>query len=137
MAIPRIQRNHRRGAAAVEFAIVAPIFFLMVLVIIEFGRLIMVQQVITNASREGARRAVVEGATVTDVQTVVNDYMDAASLADAEITVTPNPSSVGFGQPVTVTIEIAYSDVSWLTAPMFLGDTDLSATSVMRRETIP
>ena len=46
------------GVAAVEFAIVAPIFFMLVIGIIEVGRAIMVQQVLINASRVGARRAV-------------------------------------------------------------------------------
>ncbi len=45
-------RRNRRGAAAVEFAIVAPVFFLLVFGMIEYGRMVMVQQVITNASRE-------------------------------------------------------------------------------------
>ena len=43
----------RRGVATVEFAIVAPLFFLLVLGCIEFGRALMVQQMLTNASRVG------------------------------------------------------------------------------------
>ncbi len=42
----------------VEFAIVAPIFFLLIFGMIEFGRVVMVQQLLTNASREGARLGV-------------------------------------------------------------------------------
>ncbi|MGB6041722.1 MAG: TadE family protein, partial [Pirellulales bacterium] len=53
-------RKKRRGVAAVEFALVAPLFVLMVMGMIEVGRAIMVQQVLTNASREGARRAVLD-----------------------------------------------------------------------------
>ncbi len=45
-----------------EFAIVAPIFFMMIMGMLELGRAVMVQQVITNASREGARVAVLDGA---------------------------------------------------------------------------
>ena len=56
-------RKKRRGAAAVEFAVVAPIFLLLVFGMIEYGRMVMVQQVLTNASREGARCAVLDGAT--------------------------------------------------------------------------
>ena len=32
---------------------------------IEYGRMVMVQQILTNASREGARAAVLDGATTT------------------------------------------------------------------------
>ena len=54
----RSDRRKKRGAAVVEFAIVAPLFILLVFGMIEFGRMVMVQQVLTNASREGARLAV-------------------------------------------------------------------------------
>jgi Flp pilus assembly protein TadG len=39
-----------------EFAVVAPVFFLMVVGFLEFGRALMVQQVLINASRVGARQ---------------------------------------------------------------------------------
>lgn len=45
----------QRGAAAVEFAAVAPIFVLLLFGMLEFGRMVMVQQILTNATREGAR----------------------------------------------------------------------------------
>ncbi len=47
-----------------EFAVVAPLFLVFVFGMIEYGRMVMVQQVITNASREGARRAVLDGASI-------------------------------------------------------------------------
>lgn len=49
--------NSNTGAAAVEFAIVAPLLFVLLFGIIEFGALLYNQAVITNASREGARYA--------------------------------------------------------------------------------
>jgi hypothetical protein len=64
---PQSRPNRRRGAAVVEFAVIAPLFFMMVFGIIEFGRALMVQQILTNASREGARRAIVEGATESEI----------------------------------------------------------------------
>ncbi len=130
-------RKKRRGAAAVEFAVVAPVFFLFVFGIIEYGRMVMVQQVITNASREGARAAVLDGATNTSVQAVVTQYLSAGSVSGATITITPtNPADALFGDPVTVSVDILFSQVSWLPSPMYLGGTTLSATTVMRRETV-
>ena len=64
----RSYRKKRRGAAAVEFAVVAPIFLLLVFGMIEYGRMVMVQQVLTNASREGARVAVLDGSTAQQVR---------------------------------------------------------------------
>ena len=44
-----------RAQAMVEFAIVAPILFLMLLGIIEVGRMIFLYSAVTNASREAVR----------------------------------------------------------------------------------
>ena len=49
--------KQHRGAAMVEFAIVAPLLFVLLFGIIEFGVILYDQAVITNASREGARWA--------------------------------------------------------------------------------
>lgn len=134
---PPRRRPNRRGAAVVEFAIVAPVFFLLIFGMIEYGRMIMVQQVITNASREGARRAVLDGASYGDVQQTVEDYLRSGGINGENLTVTPNPpSNAGFGEPVTVTVTVPFDQVSWLPSPMFLGGTDMSATTVMRRESV-
>lgn len=129
--------NARRGASAVEFAIVAPIFFLVVLGIVEFGRMSMVQQIITNAAREGARVGVLDGSTFDSVNTKVQQYLSAAAIKGAKVNVNPNPpSSAGFDQPVSVSVSIPFSDVSWLPSPFFLKKTTLTANAVMRRETV-
>ena len=121
----------------VEFAVVAPLFFLMVFGMIEFGRMVMVQQIITNASREGARMAVLDGATTTAVNTAVQNYLQGASVRNAQVAVNPNPpTNAGYGEPVTVTVSVNFDQVSWLPSPMFLGGTALSAATVMRRETV-
>jgi Flp pilus assembly protein TadG len=133
----RLFRRKRRAAAAVEFAIVAPLFFLLVFGLIEYGRMVMVQQIITNASREGARTAVLDGATTSGVQTAVNNYLTSGSVSGATVTVDPNPpTSAQYGDPVTVTVSVPFSQVSWLPSPMYLGGKTLTSTTVMRRETM-
>ena len=110
----------------------------MILGMIEFGRMVMVQQVITNASREGARVAVLDGSTGLEVSNSVSTYLENARISGAEVTVDPTePSSAGYGDPVTVTVAIPFSQVSWLPSPMLIGgDTELTASTVMRRETV-
>ncbi|WP_315858849.1 TadE/TadG family type IV pilus assembly protein [Blastopirellula sediminis] len=135
----RLYRSYRTGAAVVEFAIVAPLFFLLVFGMIEYGRMVMVQQVITNASREGARRAVLDGATTTEVVAAVEEFLNQASVSgpNLEIRVSPDPpSSAENGDPVGVTVIVPFSDVSWIPSPMYLGGTTLEAKTVMRREGI-
>ena len=136
--LDRENRSHRRkrwGAAAVEFAVVAPIFLLLVFGIIEFGRAIMVQQMLTNASREGARLAVLDGSTTAQIETTVENYL--ATIQGETIAVNPNPpGNAGFGDPVSVTVSVGFDQVSWLPSPMFLSGRNLSATTVMRRESV-
>ena len=44
-----------------EFALVAPIFFLMLFALLDFGRYVYYVQILNNAAREGARYAIVHG----------------------------------------------------------------------------
>ena len=129
-------RKKRRGAAVVEFAVVAPIFLLFVFGLIEYGRMVMVQQVLTNASREGARVAVLEGSTDADVVTAVVSYCAASriTITEDDVSIPQDPATAGNGDPVAVTVGVAFRDVSWLPSPMYLGAAQLSATSVMRKE---
>jgi len=130
-------RSNRRGAAVVEFAVVAPVFITLVFGMIEYGRMVMVQQMLTNAAREGARMGVLDGATTAAVQSAVTSYLASATVSGATVTVSPNPpSSAGYGEPVSVTVTVPFSQVSWIPTPMFLNGTTLKAVSVMRRETV-
>ncbi|MBS1113452.1 MAG: tadE-like family protein [Nitrospirae bacterium] len=75
--------QRQNGAAAVELAILLPFLAVLVFGIIEVGLLLYNQQVITNASREGARAAIVghcPGAvgiirkTDAEIAQIVTDY---------------------------------------------------------------
>jgi hypothetical protein len=56
-------RAAARGQALVEFALVAPLLFLMLFGIITFGTWVFYQQQLTNAAREAARYAAIHSAT--------------------------------------------------------------------------
>lgn len=71
-----------RGASAVEFALVLPLLMVITFAIIEFGMLLYDKAVITNASREGARAAIVYNTngsaysplSASDIKTIVKSY---------------------------------------------------------------
>jgi len=141
----RLCRRNRRGAAAVEFAVVAPLFFLLVFGMIEFGRMVMIQQILTNASREGARVAVLDGATESEVLDAVDAYMLTASVQGVQTDLIAIDDQSGaekdfaladYGDAIRVSVSVPFDQVSWLPSPMFLGGNTLSATTVMRRETV-
>jgi Flp pilus assembly protein TadG len=74
--------RNQRGAALVEAAITLPIILLISVGIFEFGRAYQTWQVLTNAAREGARMAVINGSTDVDVTARVRSYMQAGSLSN-------------------------------------------------------
>lgn len=56
----RLRRNrHGRGQALVEFALVIPIFLLVLIALFDLGRAVFAYNTLTNAAREGARMAIV------------------------------------------------------------------------------
>ena len=61
-------RGDDRGAAAVEFALLLPVVFLIIAGIVDFGTVFFTKIELTNAAREGARAAVVTGTSVANVQ---------------------------------------------------------------------
>jgi Flp pilus assembly protein TadG len=120
--------------AAVEFAIVAPLFFMLVVGIIEVGRALMVQQVLINASRVGARQAVTLSSTQAAVIDAASDYSEGVGISGVDVVVTPDPAVADPGDAITVSVAINFSEVTWLPAPWIMGGTRLSSSSVMRKE---
>ncbi len=60
------RRRRSRGQTLVEFALVAPWFFLLLFAIIEGGRFVFFYEVLNNATREGARYAIIHGSNAAD-----------------------------------------------------------------------
>jgi Flp pilus assembly protein TadG len=115
----RKKRTTRSGVAAVEFALVAPIFFLLVFGLIEFGRMMMVQQALTNGAREGSRVAVMPNTkNGADVEAAIRDYLQSvmanANTGEVRVTVPGNLGTVTSGATLTVSVEVDYLDVSWV-----------------------
>jgi Flp pilus assembly protein TadG len=135
MPVVQAQGHPRRpGAAIVEFAVVVPVLVVLVFGMIEFSRLMMVEQILDNAAREGCRRAVMDNATTSDVTTTATNYLTNSGISGETVTVSPDPSTASAGTAITVLVSVPFNNVSWLPVPMFLGGTTISASVVMRRE---
>lgn len=87
------QSTERSGAATVETALVLPIFFMVMLGLVEIGRAFMVSQLLTNAAREGARVAIMNNSTNAEVSNTVADI--------AQRTIGVNPADVAVNIIVT------------------------------------
>src|SRR6266851_3660564 len=70
---PRARKwTQRSGAVAVEFAIVAPVLLLLVFGSIDFGRSIMVLDLLSHAARTGCRTGVLAGNGNNEINSAVS-----------------------------------------------------------------
>ena len=86
---------------------IMPMILLISVGIFEFGRAYQTSQVLTNAAREGARLAVIDGRTDGDVRARVNKYVTdggLTALTDANIQVNRTVALTGTATASSVTI---------------------------------
>ena len=128
----------RRGATSVEFAIVSPILFLFVMASFQFGGMMMVQNVLTAAAREGGR--VASFSSTSSSQTVVTAVQDRLSLGGVDpdliaIVVSPTTlSDLAKGAEVSVTVSGQTSQLAFLWPDDMASDHTLSTTITYNRE---
>jgi Flp pilus assembly protein TadG len=137
----KVAWKNQTGASAVEFAIVLPILVLLVFGIIEFSVALYDKAMITNASREGARAAIVfrvPPVTDDEITNVVNTYLGNNLItfggpATPITTVTRNGSNPG--DELKVVVVYTYT---FLLIPSFVtslsGGINMMAETVMRME---
>lgn len=70
----RIGRDDR-GAAIVEFALVAPTMILLVMGLFELGHTMYVQSIVNGALQEAARDSTIENANIGDITKMARDRM--------------------------------------------------------------
>jgi len=127
-------RRSRSGAAIIEFALLAPVLFMLILGMIEFGRVLMVAQLLTDAAREGGRQAVLAGSNTDKVTSTVDTFLTNAGVNGAHTAVSPDPATANQGDAITVTVTVPASAISWLPTPIFTAGQTLGGSVVMRKE---
>jgi len=142
----------RRGISAVECAILAPLFTLLALGAVDVGQFANVYQKVSDASREGARTAARFGTgTTAQVEAAVMDYLEQAApdvppstlAAATDVTVTGaggvaivggSLTTMPTGSQVQVQVTLRYDPVRWISGISELNGSELTATTMMRRE---
>jgi Flp pilus assembly protein TadG len=84
------KRNERHGAAAVEFAITAPIFFILFFSAVEVTRVNQISNTAEVAATEGARRGIIPGASAAECIAAASDEMRAVGVDSFTVTVMPS-----------------------------------------------
>jgi Flp pilus assembly protein TadG len=118
------------GQSLVEFALIMPIFVIILFGIIEWGRLWMTMNVLSGAAREGARVAAVTAPNLALVQNAVGNVLSAANITGATITV----SGPDAANQVTVTVRFNYTVLTTTLVPGVGGTLQLTRRATMRWE---
>lgn len=112
------------GSSLIEFSLIAFMFVILLLGVVEMGRMVLVYTTVANAARAGARYAIVHGAdrtgtgadgpsgpgSTTQVQTVVQNFASAGLLDTSQLTITvtyPNGNN-NPGSNVNVSVTYPY-----------------------------
>lgn len=132
----------QRGASAVEMAIILPLLVLLVFGAIEFGVFLYDQQVLTNASREGARAGIIQRVprlSDGEIDTIVNDYAAGHLITFGDGATSPSTTVTRegdlFGNDLTVTVNYMYSFfVVANLIPGFESPRQMTAQTTMKME---
>lgn len=151
------ERQRERGAALVEFAIVVPLFLLLVFGIIEFGVIYNDLLAVRSGAREGARLGVVNAVdnapsckingtlvtppanptTTTDAtNALVCKTKDRVGLGSAKVKVRVIVTGPAIGENLKVCTSFALDDVDGLMVP-FVSSSRLTSSTTMRLEQVP
>lgn len=107
-------RHRLSGQAIVEFALIGPIFFMLVFGTIEFGRLVWTNHELENGTREGLRYAVVHGATSGDPASssdVEDELLATTAGINDSVAVTCSNCGGARGSIVVVTATYTFQSV--------------------------
>ena len=116
----------RSGQGLVEFSVVALLTVIMLLFVVEMGRIVLISTTVANAARAGVRYAIVHGSTravgttvnnasgpasnPAQVLTVISNFASTAPLTTSllVVNVTYPGGSNAPGQPVNITVVYPY-----------------------------
>ncbi|MDN4610768.1 TadE/TadG family type IV pilus assembly protein [Arthrobacter burdickii] len=103
--------RNEKGAVAIELAFVLPVLLLILIGILEFGRVMNVQVSLTQAAREGARHAAIHYDDGT-MNVRAAALAAAPALAGLPVTVTSNAAACAPNRNVTVTTRVVLPSMS-------------------------
>ncbi len=136
--------ERQKGAAIIESALIMLGFLLILFGIMEAGRVMNVQQILTDAAREGARYAVTPIAqtstlpTNAQIQTVVDGFLQAGAITGANVTIQKLviiPTGTVNTEYTRVRVDLPYRPI---VGTLFFPTTlNLKGEALMRDETSP
>ncbi|MCI0682816.1 MAG: pilus assembly protein [Gemmataceae bacterium] len=132
------RRSARSGVAAVELGVLAPVLLILLVGAWEVGRMVEVQQLLTNAAREGGRQAATGVKTVSDVKDVVVRYLHHNGIkaaAPEHVTLTNitdssrSPEVANQLDQFRITVSIPFNSVRWAALDQITSLTTLTGAA--------
>lgn len=146
----RTFRRRARGQSLVEFALILPIFLLMIMGVVDFGRAIYAYNAVSNAAREGARLLIVDQTQTAGVYLAAQEAanqatalgIDPTDVNQVQVTF-PDPDGncpvISVGCPATVRVQYQFNAITPIIGrvigPITVGST--TQLLVERRFTSP
>ncbi len=133
MKAQALRHKKQEGASLVEFSVIAPLFVVLLFGLVEFGMSIYDKELLTNASREGARFGVIyctPRKTSTQIQSQVQTYLTNAGFTD---TATKNVTGAGGASGSQLSVSVSYP-YHFQVLPNFVSG--LAGTMTLRSNTI-
>ena len=129
----RRQKKSRAGASLVEFALVLPVFILMLFICIEFARLNMIRNLAQDAAYYASRHCIVPGATEAEAIAEAQRILNSMGTRGATIVINDGQGLDENSASVKVQITVPLAANALLTS-RFTNDIVLTSESVMRTE---
>ena len=147
----RSYKRFRGGNAILDMAFVLPILIGLTFGAVEYGYALYLKHSLQSAAREGARAAIVSGATATNVQDAVDSSMLAAGFAQSKYTRPPTIeystngttwstswASAVAGNSIRVSVTTTWGTAGVHVLPTYLGGIGdgkvLTGSTTMRKE---
>ena len=136
----------RRAQATLEFALICPLFLLLVFGSLEFGRAYLRLHMMLNAARDGARAGTLPSSVEADVESAVDERLSQAGFDTSDCSTTVavydpagSPRTGGLaeaqqGDRVEVTVEYDFQVLTGTLIPGFSGIVPLHAVCTFRHE---
>lgn len=134
----RVSRSAKRslkarvGAATVEFALCAPVFFFLVFGGIELSRTNVLIHTVESAILQGARRGIIPGASAEQCRLAAQAILDIGCIRTSTVTVSPTVIDNNTAT-VSITISVPLDSNGYQASSVFMGKT-ITRTIQLNRE---
>jgi Flp pilus assembly protein TadG len=129
-AVARLRRAER-GQAVVEFALIVPILLLIVMGILDFGRVFYTYEALANAAREGARFCALHPGDANGTKARVAGELGGRVTPDLAATSCPSASTVAAGDPVSVSASATVDLITPLMGSLVGDPVTITASATM------